>query len=41
MSCYSELCPFMAKFDTAQLILVSLEESVLNCLRTSFDDIEW
>jgi len=28
----------MATFDTAQLILVNLEEAVLNCLRTSFDD---
>jgi len=28
----------MATFNTAQLILVNLEESILNILRTTFDD---
>jgi len=38
MSCYSEVCPFMATFDAAQLILVNFGELSLNGQHIFFDD---
>jgi len=37
----SEVCPFMATFDAAQLVLANFEELSLNWLRLSFDTKEW
>jgi len=38
MSCYCEVCPFMATFVAAELIVVNFEELIRNWLRKSFDD---
>jgi len=41
MFCCSEVCPFIAKFDAAQLILINFVVLSLNLLRMPFDAKDW